>query len=992
MVAPIPPRCHRGTGSRASSPATPRAFDGATWVALVLAILLVPVAPPAIAVERVHLLYDERDGLAVAEISELAQDARGFLWIGTIGGLTRFDGSEMRAWAPDSVRHAIEVLATAPDGQVLAAGIDEPLWRVTADGVETIPGPDGGPVVGWAHATLSDDGAVWVARGDSLLRRDREGRWSARTIADLGGQRPRRLSPAGGDSVFAATRGALWVAGAHGAPRRLADIPYVRRVVRDAAGWPIVLSELPGRVWRLGPGAPELLYGGRSGGKGLAVRGATIWAQVDSEVLALHADGLVDTLAPRPGLPNGRPLLVDREGTLWIGGFRGLIALPEPGTVAWNELDGLPTPAHAHHLCRTPDGIWVITWFGTVFMETTPGAPRRIVPRGSYSGRIRPDPAGRLWASDIDRGFIRWDGHRPTRFPRPGVHGVYGAAPRRDGRLWLATDDGLFLAPTGEGPPELVAAPPPWPGGWTDSWIGPVLEDSRGRLWFGRGESIWSCHADSLAAGLAVAWREEPIPGSASLIDLVEFDDGTIWLATNNRGVVERRGDDWMPLPGNRHFDSLRIYGIVPAPNGEVWVLGAGIVVRVRPDPSHLDGFVIRERLTAWQGLPTQQASDLHEDADGRLWLATLAGLVEVPPSARRYEPTAPPVTLVDVQVDGESAPLDRRLELPWERNRLELRFATLSFRDRTRLRYQVRTMSGGDWRDIREPMFRFVDLAPGDHRAELRASLDGGPWTDPPARLEFRVAAPWWNTAWARAAALILAAALLFGAYRLRIGVLRRLERQRVRIAMDLHDEVGSGLGSIGILAGLAVDERLPEGRRRELAARISETATELGAALGDIVRSLHHGVDTAEAFANRLAGRARRLVPGPVPRLQVYLPVAWPDARFDAEEQRQVQAIVTEALHNAVRHAGARTISLGVAVDEGGWFFRVDDDGRGPATDSTPDGHGLRNMHERARALGATLRHGAGPDGGTRVELVLPAGRARRSHHHAKAGRPGD
>jgi signal transduction histidine kinase/ligand-binding sensor domain-containing protein len=988
------PCCHRRTGPRASSPAGRPTPGRVRRIALALLALLWPAAnaPTVFAVERVHRLFDERDGLAVAEIPELAQDARGFLWIGTIGGLTRFDGGEMRAWAPDSVRHAIEVLAASPDGQVLAAGIDEPLWRVTADGVEPIPGPDGRPVAGWAHATLSQDGAVWVARGDSLLRRDREGRWSARTIADFGGQRPRRLSPAGGDSVFAATRDALWVAGAHGAPRRLADIPFVRLVVRDHAGRPIVLSEVPGRVWRLGPEGPELLYAGRGGGKGLAVRGATIWAQVDSEVLALHADGRVDTLAPRPGLPNGRPLLVDREGTLWIGGFRGLIALPEPGTVAWNELDGLPTPAHAHHLCRTPDGIWVITWFGTVFVETTPGAPRRIVPRGSYSGRIRPDPAGRLWASDIDRGFIRWDGRRPTRFPRPNLHGVYGTAPRPDGRLWLATDDGLFLAPVGDGAPTLVAAPAPWPGGWEESWVGPVLEDALGRLWLGHGESVWSCDAESLAAGRAVSWREEFLPGSAALVELLELEDGTLWLATNNRGLVERRAGVWRPLAGNRHFDSLRIYGMAPSPSGGVWVLGAGIVARVRPDAAHPDGFVIVERLTAWQGLPTQQASDIHEDDDGRLWLATLAGLVEVPPEARRYEPIAPAVMLVEVEVDGERVSLDRPLELPWERNRIELRFATLSYRDRTRLRYQARTMGSGDWMDIREPMFRFVDLPPGDHRAELRASLDGGPWTDPPARLEFRVAAPWWERWWARSAALLLVAALLFGAYRLRIGVLRRLERQRLRIAMDLHDEVGSGLGSIGILAGLAADERLPEERRRELAARISETATELGAALGDIVRSLHHGVDTAEAFANRLAGRARRLVPGPVPRLQVFLPAAWPEARFDAGEQRQVQAIVTEALHNAVRHAGARTIALTVAVDGGGWYFRVDDDGRGPGAEGASEGHGLRNMQERARTLGATLRWGAGPDGGTRVELALPDEGGRRSHHHAKAKRSGD
>lgn len=962
-------------------------------VALCLLCLLMAAAPPeeaptARAIERVVRSYDERDGLTVAEVAALAQDSRGFIWIGTIGGLTRFDGTEMRRWAPELVRHVIQVLATGPHGEVVVAGATEPLWHVTDGGVEAIRGPHGGEIRDWVQAAISDDGALWVVTADTLHRRAPDLTWSSWVAADFDSAAATCVFRAGGDSVFVATRRAVWTAVPHGAPRPLATIAGARLVDRLPDGTPVVATYRPGGVWRVEPAGPRLLYPGIGGVSGLAIRGETIWATVDVNIVALPPDGPARIVAPLPGLPTGRPLLVDREGTLWIGGFRGLMALPEPETVSWNELDGLPTPAHAHHLCRTPDAVWVITWGGTTRLDLT-ASPIRFEPMGGHSGRIRPDARGRLWAADLDRGFIRWDGTRPTRYPRPGVHGLYGTSSRPDGRLWLATDDGLFLTPREEGPPEPVAAAPPrgWSHGWTESWVGPVLEDRQGRLWLGHDEEIWCCSADSLARGESVSWRREVLPGTESVIDLVELSDGTIWLATINEGVLERRPEGWVALPGNASFESLRVYGMVPAPSGGVWVLAAGSLVRVVRRPDLPAGWEVVERLTSWQGLPTQQAGDIHEDPDGRLWLATLTGLVEVPPEARRVRPLPPPVVLVDVEVDGRPLPLDRTVRLPWRQNRLEIRFACLSYRDRNRLRYQVRTRGDEAWQELREPQLRFVDVAPGRYRAEVRASLDGTTWTDPPTRLDFEVGRPWWQEPGALALFAIAAVGTLFVVYRIRVGVLHRLERQRVRIAMDLHDEVGSGLGSIGILAGLAAEKSLEDGERRELAGRIAATAGELGGALGDIVGSLKQGTDSLESFGMRLAGRARRLVPGEKPRLRVDFPARWPLVRLSPETQRQVQAIASEALHNAVRHAGASGIELGLAPAETGWRLWVRDDGCGPdrAEPASGHGHGIGNMRTRARTIGAELEIRAAGGGGTLVTLVFNPGGGGESHDHA-------
>lgn len=943
---------------------------------IVLAVVLC-LAFPAMAVERSVRVYDERDGLTVSETCELAQDSRGFLWIGTIGGLTRFDGSEMRAWAPDRLRHVVQILATGPYGEVIVAGATEPLRRVTDNGVETIAGPRGGEIRDWVHATLADDGALWYATGDTLWRRDPRSAWGAWSRADFDSSALARVFPAGGDSVFVATQAAVWLLPGAGPPQRLVRIARAWQVQRLPDGRPVVASRKPGRIWRIDPDGPRLLHEGVSGVQGMAVRDSTIWANVDNDIVEIPPHAPPRRVAPLPGLPTGRPLLVDRESTLWIGGFRGLMALPEPETVCWNDEDGLPSPPHAHHLCRTADAIWVVTWSGTARIDLTT-APRRITAAGRHSGRIRPDGAGRLWAADMDRGFICYEGEHAVRFPRPGLHGLYGSALRADGRLWLATDDGLFLTDPAGGAPRAVVSPPPreWPHGWNESWVGPVLEDNGGRLWLGHDEEIWSCSAESLAAGLAVNWHLDRLPGSEALFDLVEIDSGVIWVATSNAGILERRVGGWVTLPGNASFGSLRAYGMVPSPRGGVWILMAGTLARVIRRPDLSDGWETVERLTSWQGLPTQQAGDIQEDPDGRLWLASLAGLVEIPPGARSFRPEPPPVALVDVQVDGRSLPLDGEVRLPWRRNRLEIRFATLSFRDRTRLRYQIRTRDGEAWQDIREPMFRFVDVAPGRYRAEVRASLDGDHWSTAPASLDFRVGQPWWREPWAMAAAAALLAALLRAIYRVRVDVLLRLERQRTRIAMDLHDEVGAGLGSIGILAGLASDARIADDDRRALAGRIAEISGELGGALADIVRSLRHGADTLESLGMRLAARARRLVPGQEPRLVLQLPGRWPDRRLAPELLRELQVMALESLHNAVRHARAGTIELGLAPAGDRWRLWIRDDGRGmPAAPGGPStGQGLRNLRDRAESIGADLSIESSAGTGTMVEIRFP------------------
>jgi signal transduction histidine kinase len=332
-------------------------------------------------------------------------------------------------------------------------------------------------------------------------------------------------------------------------------------------------------------------------------------------------------------------------------------------------------------------------------------------------------------------------------------------------------------------------------------------------------------------------------------------------------------------------------------------------------------------------------------------------------------------VVLVDASVDGDRVPLRDELVLPHHRNRLTLRFAAPSYRDPARLRYQVRLSPRAPWTAVvGPPVFSWVDLRPGRYQAEVRASLDGQAWTPEPAGLRFRIRPPWYLTAWALSLFVLAAAGAVSLGYRARVASLLRLERQRTRIAMDLHDEMGSGLGSIGILSGVLAGEQGDSPHRRKLAGQIAEIAQELGTALSDIVWSLDPRSSTLEEVAGRLAEHGSRLFAGDSVLFSVRFPDTWPGAPLDFPVRRGLLLIGLEALHNAARHARARQVTLIVHPDDRGWRLVVEDDGCGlPAAARRGDaaGVGLHSLRRRAAEIGARIGWADRPGGGTRVIL---------------------
>ena len=240
-----------------------------------------------------------------------------------------------------------------------------------------------------------------------------------------------------------------------------------------------------------------------------------------------------------------------------------------------------------------------------------------------------------------------------------------------------------------------------------------------------------------------------------------------------------------------------------------------------------------------------------------------------------------------------------------------------------------------------------------------------------------------WGITALAACGAFVL----VYFPIRYRVRAKRELIRVRERIAGDLHDEVGSNLGSIQMLADLAEGHAGTTGPTRELK-RIQRIAAETVSAVRDIVWLLRpqgdHRIGTVEHLRETSS-----IMLEPVEWEFTANEAAW-QCEMSDDSNRHLFLFFREALHNLLRHAGAKKATIRVECDPSRFHLTVADDGCGIPPEKMERQSTLRALRQRVEALGAEFKVETKPGEGTRLELGIPllAKRAKKPVAEVKPG----
>jgi len=977
--------------------------------------------------------FGTAEGLAEETVTALLRDSRGYLWIGSLNGLSRFDGERFKVYGVEDGLPKLRVFA-------LAEGRGGTVWVATGGGLVRLDPAQSAsrPVFRPAgirqaagraveHVFVDRAGEVWFGSGGELFR------------IEGGEARPLGLAVVGARaavirSIREGADGTLWIASSRGLFRLTRGSPLSRVPLTGREGAEDIRGLLIDRAGRLWVTTAEAVFvfppGGREapdplsrpllddegrvhlpspGGETAVLRevpGARrgLWQKpletADGRIVLSSTAGLVvlaagraATFGRRQGIGGGLPgeLLEDANGNLWIGTqSTGLLRLSPSGFTSFGEEDGLRDPRIAS-LFSDGEGRVYGASAGNADLYVFDGEAFRAVPIRSGE----PAATRLLWGRSVlrDRSGEWWVATKA---------GLSRYAPIPLGELARAAPKAVYMARSGLGGSEVSA----------------LYEDSGGSVWAGVYDSVTPLARFDRASGrFESVGARDGLPQTAPLAFLENGQD--LWIACGAGGIVRRRGGRFTRLGAAEGAPEGFAHDLLLDRSERLWVANGGAgALRIdapaaeRPSAASFtttpgpatgsvyalaedrEGFIYFgtargvDRLdpksgrfrhfTTADGLVNNVVTTALRDRSGALWFGTPEGISRLVPAAAAAGPP-PRAVITSVRVNGVPRPVPElgapelpEIVLAPSETRLRIDFAAPSFKPGERVRFQSR-LDGvdSDWSPpSAEPTIRLVGLAPGSYRLAIRAA-GGEAEPGDAASVGILVLPPVWRRPWFLIGAAAAAGLTAFLVHRQGVRRAVALERVRTRLATDLHDDVGSSLARISILSevGRRSVEETSEAAR--LFGEVGETSRAVIDSLGDAIWSIDPRRDDLQSLGDRLRQFAADLLEGRGITFKLVLPEGAHGVDLPSETRRHLFLLLKEAVTNAARHSRARTLEVALKVAGRVLELEVKDDGAGFALPDGREGRGLANMAARAAALGGKLDIRSEPGSGTRILL---------------------
>jgi signal transduction histidine kinase/ligand-binding sensor domain-containing protein len=962
-----------------------------------LAGIALSVAIKASAEQLSVRTYSAADGLTTGYVAAIHQDRRGYLWVGTGDGLSRFDGRRF-------VRYGVADGLPIPAVTSIAEDASGRLWVSTYRGglsrLEDSSGPtpfrllvrqDNALVV-----SVADDGTVyWLSEEGLHQGRETPASLTSELLVARPVMRDAPSKPAHCRQVVRTADGRLWFGVRDGVVAVTGAGPSEFKAHASQRGQPVLglarldetslLAVYPKAALRLAWREREESRWAplTNAPAGVRLTGAVVVTADGSVHLGtdrglLRQDSGVWHLATREnGLAEDyvSALAVDGEGGLWVGSDVGLTRISRMSR-SLGAADGLPQPLEGivqgsgGRIYATGDGMAEIANGRVV---PVPGS--RDAPFDNTGRRVLCDRHGRWWVG-TDEALYRFEGpelrlrngHRfgAAEGLRSGIgrHGLYEDG---QGVLWVADREGQIYRMDSD-----ASARPrldPLPARPQQAAVWAMARDASGALW------VSDAHLLSRFDGKR--WSVlAPGPGLPTISVRAMLCDrrGRLWLGFrfNGASVCENPQAPALRCKNYTEHDGLlsdAVRALAEDTLGRLYFGTARGVSRLDPDSGAWRHFVGR--------------SDVVErvllDAGGGLWVVTKeltrfeAAGHDAPPSDLATYVTRLRAGGAEILLAARGLTTVAELTVPASGD-ASFEFTSPLFETEARFQYRLEGAGDSEWSPPqREGVVNYARLTPGRYRFLVRAlDAEGRPGATP-AVVPLRVLAPLWRRPWFQAAAGVLVAALVLGGYRMRVRRQLALERLRRQIATDLHDDVGSGLTQIAVLSEVA--RRDPQTAPAHMEG-VAGLARSLRESMGDIVWAVDPRRDRLSDMVDRMRQVAFNLAEADGIRVDFELPSDDTIARIglSPDQKRHLLLVFKEAMHNLARHSQAGRARVVLEVARGNLLLTVRDDGRGFDPQARTPGLGLTSLRRRASEMGGSLEIASAVGEGTTLRLQVP------------------
>jgi ligand-binding sensor domain-containing protein len=764
-----------------------------------LCLCLCASALAAAAGPRFHVdAWGAHDGLTANEVVAMIQTRDGYLWLGTLNGLVRFDGEDFKVFDEHNTPGLTSgrVVFLFEDGKTnLWIGTDSAGALLDQDGQITDLGFGKGSREGRLQSACEDaTGAVWLRSDDGQIRRWHEGKMDP----------PWTIGP--GHTIIAEKSGLLWAgvgqglvemdpaAALHSMPPPTKSFPALSRV-------DILLASRKGGFWCLGRDGAEDVVEKWTDGK---MEGNPVkypWPEItaaceDREgnlVVGTEGDGVrwFDTngnptrISQAEGLSGNYVLSlhIDNAGSLWVGLDSG--GLNRVQRQLFNQIRSW-AGGTVQSVCQDnqgrlwfsspKDGIDRLLPDGT--LAQAPSQP----PISLFNPRALLVDAGQnIWAAtfsgaNFGAGLFRWNNGLFEPAPGSEVINPQVSALHQDraGRLWAGTQRGLAC----------------WDGrawrvfttrdGLSADIVRAIADDAEGNLWIGtEGGGL-----NRLKEGQFTSFQKSNHFPSDNISALYADPDGVLWIGTFGNGLIRFQSGGWTNYTTDDGLDGNCVAYIIEDDQGCLWLGSNAGLMRVRKSALNdfaagkLD-FIPCHSYGERDGLPANECTLGSQPAacraaDGAFWFPTIKGLVSITPSQIQSQTNSFPVIIESVLVGGQPQTTNgphsrppRAVVVPPGKDSLDIQYAGLNLEDpqQARFRHQMQGLEKipNDAGQRRTAQYR--KLPPGEYQFQVSARNNDGTWNTAAASLAVTVLPAFWQTWWFRAAtvAVLLGVVIAF-------------------------------------------------------------------------------------------------------------------------------------------------------------------------------------------------------------------------------------
>lgn len=958
--------------------------------------------------------WQSDEGLPHNVVQALAQTPDGYLWVGTREGLARFDGVRFTVFDTDNTPQFAH-----PSISALCVDHEGTLWIGTWDGLiryrdgkfSRFTSKDGLAGNDLSSICETADGALWIASMTGLTcykdgKFTRYGK-NEGLVSDI----VRAVCTDGQDGVWIATPFGL-----NHLDGKKIETYTTGNGLPDNALRGVALDK-SGRLW-IGcdhglicyTGGKFYNYGVHQGLSDNLVtaicedRQGNLWVGTYSGLNRFREGHFFDE-PDSDGTPYDKvnALFENRDGSFWIGSRGGLTRLTPKRFFSIAKKQGL-THNNVMSVREDRSGrLCVATWGGGLNLIkdeqiTAYSATNGLTHDMTLSTCETSD--GSLWiGADYDGGLTHWKDGNFTHYTwRDGLINSSVRVIHEDkaGNLWIGTGRGLSCLRDGKFTNYTTKQ------NLAGDIVRCIDEDTDGALWIGTETGL-----SRMTDGHFVNFTKKEGLAGDSVLDFYKDKAGDLWIATGN-GLTRYRDGKFTSYTSQQGLFSDLILAVLKDDNGRLWMSSTKGIFRVRKaDFDAVDEGKARAVMSVAygksDGLENALFNGVAQPAawkarDGKLWFPTTKGLVGVDPRIESETPP-PPVFIEELVADGKpslhngqnlaAARQDAPLRIAPGRGELEFRYTALSYQapEKSHFKYMLEGVDL-DWIDAKESrVAHYNNIYPGNYMFRVIACNGDGVWNSAGASMGVMLLPHFWQTKSFMVAVVLCSIALVGGVARFvtqarlqrKLELLRQqhaVERERGRIAKDIHDELGSSLTRIMLLGQRAQEDVANPSELATHAKRIVASARTTVQSLDEIVWAVDPKKDTLDGLIGYINQYANQFFEGAHVRCRLEMPVNSSSLTLPAEVRHNLFLVVKEALNNVLKHSHAKEVRVRLTETDGAVEIAIEDNGRGFSAGNVNcvrKGNGLDNMRKRVEGLGGIFSLTSMPGQGTSLKITV-------------------